>query len=105
MKLNKLSPFLLGFLQATALLVYVSLVSLIFVYGENWSFMYEQFLAPVFFLLVFIVSAVICATLVLGRAGYLFWEKRYREAFSLLGWTVGFVAMYIGLLVFVVMCY
>ena len=57
-----------------------------------------EFFAPIIMLLLFVNSAVISATLVLGRAGMLFWERQYKEAFTLLAWTVGWGVFYfIGL--------
>ena len=58
------------------------------------------FFGPIAFLLLFIISAIISGLLVLGRAGFLFWEKRYRESFTLLGWTLGWAVFYL-ILVFI----
>jgi len=54
-----------------------------------------NFLGPLAFLLLFVVSAMISGFLVLGRAGFLFWEKRYREAFTLSFWTLGWAIFYL----------
>lgn len=56
-------------------------------------------MAPIIMLLLFIISAVISSILVLGKAGILFWEKKYSEAFTLLGWTVGWGIFYLILLI------
>lgn len=102
MKLTKVSLPFLAFLQATALVVYVGLVATIFSNGEALFGKLDNYLGPVLFLLIFIVSAVISATIFLGRAGFLFWEKHYRESFTLLGWTVSWGLFYIiGILVFI----
>jgi Na+(H+)/acetate symporter ActP len=34
----------------------------------------------------------------LGRAGVLFWDKKYKEAFTLVGWTVGWSLVYLVIL-------
>ncbi|HLB51797.1 hypothetical protein A3F07_04660 [candidate division WWE3 bacterium RIFCSPHIGHO2_12_FULL_38_15] len=60
-----------------------------------------SFYAPIIILLLFIISAVISAILVLGRAGILFWEKRYKESFTLLGWTIGWGILYLALFIFI----
>jgi len=105
MKLTNLSSTLLGFLQATGLVVYIGLVCSLFVHGETWFGTMGNFLAPLFFLLVFVFSAVITALLVLGRSGFLFWEKRYKESFRLLGWTLGWTSFYlIALVITLISC-
>lgn len=93
--LTNKSPTFLGFLQATGLTIYILLIACFFqfvipTFGESTP----EFYAPIIMLMLFIMSAVITATLVLGRAGVLFWEKRYKEAFTLLFWTVGWIAVY-----------
>ncbi len=94
-KIKNLSLPFLGFLQATGLLIYVTLVAL-FMSNANQIFgkTDNSFFGPIAFLLLFIISATISATIVLARAGYLFWEKRYQEAFTLLGWTLGWAVLY-----------
>jgi len=57
----------------------------------------EQFYAPIIMLITFVFSAVISATMILGRAGMLFWEKKYIKSFTLLGWTTGWGLFYLVL--------
>jgi len=90
-------PFL-AFLQATGLVVYIGLVSLIFLYGNQIFGKMNNYLGPILFLLIFVLSAIISSLLVLGRAGFLFWEKRYKEAFPLLFWTIGWISFYLILI-------
>jgi len=65
----------------------------------------SEFFAPLIMLLLFILSAVISATLVLGRAAILFWEKNYKESFKLIFWDIvwGFTyfSIFVGFLVFI----
>lgn len=63
-----------------------------------------NFLGPMAFLLLFIISAIISGLLVLGRAGFLFWEKRYKESFTLIGWTLFWAVIYL-ILVFIFLYY
>ena len=87
-------PFL-GFLQATGLVVYIGMVAYFFTLGPLFSGKEDiQFYGPILALLLFVLSAVISALLVLGRAGVLFWNKDYRQAFTLLGWTLGWDLFY-----------
>ncbi|MFH1832771.1 MAG: hypothetical protein ABH816_01200 [Candidatus Levyibacteriota bacterium] len=100
--MRKLSLPFLAFLQATGLVVYIGLVSLIFIYGNQMFGKVDNYLGPILLLLIFVFSAVISALLVLGRAGFLFWEKRYKEAFPLLFWTMGWIGIYL-VLVFILL--
>ena len=87
---KKLSRPFLGFLQSTGLVVYIGLVAYFFTLGPMFSKKSgAAFYAPIIMLLLFILSAVVSALLVLGESGILFWEKKYKESFTLLGWTVG----------------
>ena len=88
-------PFL-AFLQATGLVVYISLVSQFFMHGEKWFGRMDHLFGPILMLLIFVLSATISALLVLGRSGYLFWGKKYKESFTLLSWTIGWGIFYIA---------
>gem|GEM_PF-1648425 len=92
---NKLSAPFLGFLQATGLVVYIGMLVYFFTLGPLFSGKEDvEFFGPILALLLFVLSAVISALLVLGRAGVLFWNKAYRQAFTLLGWTLGWGLFY-----------
>jgi hypothetical protein len=87
-------PFL-GFLQATGLVCYIFvIVTFLTNVTKNFNKNSAEFMAPIIMLLLFVISAVICALLVLGRAGVLFWEKKYSEAFTLVAWTIGWGIFY-----------
>jgi len=87
-------PFI-AFLQATGLVVYIAVLSLFFTFvTPNFRKSNAEFYAPIIMLLLFVLSAVISATLVLGRSAVLFWEKKFKEAFKLLAWTIGWGTMY-----------
>jgi hypothetical protein len=73
----KPTPAFLGFLQATALVLYISLVAYFFSLGPIFSNKgISAFFGPVAILLLFTLSATISGLLVLGKAGMLFWEKK-----------------------------
>lgn len=89
------TPFV-GFLQATVLVIYILLISTFM----NWMSTApnkpdSSYYGPILFLLLFIISAVISATIVLGKAAIYFWEKQYKKSFTLLGWTVGWGFFYL----------
>ncbi|RJR27892.1 hypothetical protein C4561_01235 [candidate division WWE3 bacterium] len=93
--IKKFSTPFLAFLQATGLVIYIGLISAFFTYaGQSLEHKVPQFFAPIIMLLLFIISAVLSASLVLGRAAVLFWDKKYKEAFSLVFWTVGWGIFY-----------
>ena len=90
----------MGFLQASGLATYLIFVSLFLnLVGNNINHATQEFYAPIVMLLFFIASAVISATLVLGRVGMLFWEKSFSESFKLLGHTILWILFYLGLFV------
>ena len=103
-KPKKLSYQFIGFLQATGLVLYISLIDFfITTMGNKFNTTAANFYAPILMLLLFTISAVISASLVLGKAGILFWNKKYKESFTLLGWTVGWSVFYFIFFVMVVL--
>ncbi|MFH1295461.1 MAG: hypothetical protein ABIH84_02685 [bacterium] len=99
---KKLSVPFLAFLQATGLVIYIGLIAWFFSLGPTFAHSEASvFYAPIIMLLLFILSAVVSALLVLGKAGMLFWDKRYREAFTLLGWTLGWGFFYLILILLI----
>lgn len=95
MKISKLSLPFLAFLQSTALLVYITFVAFIMLNGNKIFGPHLNLFGPILFLLLFVVSAVISALLFLGRAVYLFWERRYQESFKLIGYTLAWSLLYL----------
>lgn len=100
-------PFL-AFLQMTGLVIYVIFIASFFTFiGPSFkpNMAIAEFFAPIIMLLLFIISAVISASLVLGRAAILFWEKKYKESFKLIFWDIvwGFTyfSIFVGFLVFI----
>jgi len=88
MNLNKLSPSLVGFLQAIAVGIYCSLVASFFWFtGNNFSQSPEILVATLMlFLLVF--SATACATLVFVYPVYLMLQHDIRRALKILAYTL-----------------
>jgi hypothetical protein len=92
---NKLSPKALGFLQATGIALYLLILATFFFNIENlFQDKGNEFFAPIIMLLLFMMSAVITSTIFLGRSIMLFWNKKYQEAFTLLGWTLCWTFVY-----------
>jgi hypothetical protein len=100
--IKKISLPFLAFLQTSGLVVYIILLSIFFNFIEEELPMnatpYYGFGVMV---LIFVISAVFSASLILGRAGYLFWEKRYKESFTIVKWTIIWGVLYIGIFLLV----
>jgi hypothetical protein len=98
--LKKISFPLLSFLQVSGLVSYIILLSIFFNYIEEQLPMNST---PYFgfgiMVLIFVISAVFSAFLILGKAGYLFWERRYKESFTIIKWTIVWGILYIALFI------
>lgn len=98
MKNSKL--FLLSALHSLGVLAYVSLVVL-FINNAEKIFGKEdnKYLAPMIFLLLFILSALITSLLVLGRPVYLYLEGKKMEGVKLLFYTIISLAVILALVI------
>lgn len=85
----------ISFLQATGLVAYISLVSVIFWKGNEWFGKMGNYTGPLLFLTIFAVSALISALITLGYPFTLWQKKMTKEAIRLViytaFWIVGFV--------------
>lgn len=95
--IKKISLPFLAFLQTSGLVTYIILLSLFFNFLEEKlpvsSTPYYGFGIMV---LIFVISAVFSAFLILGKAGYLFWERKYKESFTIIKWTIIWGILYIA---------
>jgi hypothetical protein len=93
--MRKFSLGFIAFLQATGLVIYCSLIGLLFWQGENLFGPPFTFLIPAMFLVLFVVSAIISALIVLGYPFILFWEKKKTiEALKLVIFTAGWLGFF-----------
>ena len=102
--MKKLPPVLIAFLQALGLVTYCCLVGLLFWRGNQWFGKMPNYLGPVLFLTLFVVSAVISALIVMGYPFLLFWEKKKtRQALKLVAytvlWLIGFIFLLMTLII------
>lgn len=106
MKSNiKISPAFVAFLQALGLFIYCILIGVLFYRGEDWFGPMTHFLGPIFFLLLFVGSALICAFLSLAYPIYLFWEKKQRtKALTIAGYTAAWLLVFMIIIVLVLTC-
>lgn len=91
-----------SFLNAFGTLSYISLVSLFFYHAEKFAPQEDTFLSPILFLLLFVVSATITASLVLGKPIQLYISNLKKEAFRMLVSTVGWLALFLVIVVAIV---
>lgn len=93
---KKCSLSLMAFLQATGLAVYCALIGLLFWKGNQLFGSMHRYFGPVLFLILFVVSALICALLSLGYPIFLFWEKKQTtEALKLVAHTSAWLIIYL----------
>ncbi len=83
--------------QAAGVAVYIFLIANIFLKGNEWfGPLVGNILGPILFLTLFVVSALITASLVLGYPIYLFWEKKKRkEAIKLVLMTTVWLSLFL----------
>ena len=82
--------------QSLGILIYCSLVGLIFWKGNQWFGTMNRYLGPVLFLSLFVVSAAICLLIFGGQAFLLFWEKKKpKQALQLLSYTTGWLVLFV----------
>jgi hypothetical protein len=83
-------------IHAAGVLVYVAAVALLMSRAEQMFGDEKTFLAPVVFLLLFIVSATITGLLVLGRPAQLYLDGFKRDAITMLAATVGWLIVFLA---------
>lgn len=93
----KLSLPTIGLLQAAGLTLYITSVAKLFQYGGAFFGSLDTVKAATFFLLLFVVSALISALLILGYPLFLFFGRKRKEALEIVSWStlwlVGFLAI------------
>ena len=91
---QKLNLWWLSFFDAVGSLVYIFAVANIMFYGSQVFGKEQNIVAPVAFLLLFVVSASVVGSLVLGQPVYFYLEGKKIEAIKLLFCTIGFLALF-----------
>jgi SNF family Na+-dependent transporter len=84
---------LTSFLNSLGITIYISGVSLLMIYGEQIFGKMDNFLGPVAFLLLFVVSAAITGALAVGKPVILYLNKQKKEAVKLFFYTIGWLAL------------
>lgn len=105
-EVEKISLPIAGFLQALGLVLYCCLVGL-FMWQSNKLFGPPYyFLGPALFFILFVVSALISAFIVLYYPFILFWEKKQtQKALKLLLHTIAWTLFFILVIIFLLIVY
>ena len=104
MKLNKISPNLIGFLQALGVAIYCSLVALFFWSMGNNVEKSPEFLGMALILFLLVFSATVCGILVFGYPIYLVIQKDVKRAVKILAHTL-FYSIIIFLIILITIIY
>jgi hypothetical protein len=92
----KKSPIFIGFLQSLGLSLYILLIALVIWNGEAWFGRIGNFLGPILFLSLFVVSAIICALIALAYPFIVFWDKKNtKEAMRIVFYTAGWLTLFV----------
>jgi hypothetical protein len=91
-----------GFLQALGIALYVGgfafSVQNISAWAKATSLTTNPMFGMMIFLLVFIISATICASLMFGHPISLFMKGEKKKAIHTVFWTVGWLVVFLGVL-------
>lgn len=89
---NKL--FVRSLLNSLGVFVYIFAIALFFFNANKLFGAEDNFLMPVLMLLLLVLSATITGALVLGKPIMLFLENQKEAAVKLLGYTIGWLAVF-----------
>lgn len=102
--MKKPSSLSVAFLQALGLTFYCSLVGLLMWKANSLFGKIDSLLGPTLFLVLFVVSAMICALISLGYPFLVFWDKKNtKEALKIVVltalWLLVFTLLIVSLLI------
>ncbi len=101
MKINKLKPSLIGFLQALGVVIYCALVSGFFQLGNRFFPNQSDFLISILILILLVLSAAITGTIVFGYSAYLILNQKIKEALFIFCYTLLY---FIGIIGVIIIC-
>ena len=93
--MKKPNYFLASFISAAGVFIYVTLIAWLGFNNQTIFGRTNNFLMPLFILLLFVISASITGLLVLGKPIHLYLNGLKKEAFVLLFATVGWLAIFL----------
>jgi hypothetical protein len=96
---------LLGLVQAVATSVVCVIAVGTVLQLQRWESSTDGFIDDLALLLIFVVSALVSATLVLAYPAYLIFSQRLKEGFSLLMYTIlWLIIILVGILGGIILC-
>ena len=90
--------------NALGTLLYISLIALLGFYSQSFDNA-PTFLAPMFVLLLFVISACVTGLLVLGKPINLYLNGLKKEAFIFLFATLGWLVVFLAIVVILLLVY
>lgn len=89
-----------GLFSALGQIAYIGLVVFFFWVGEKYiSFADYVFMAQLTMLLLFVFSATVSGVIVLGYPTFLALRGEVKKALTIVGWTAGFLAMALAIVI------
>ena len=93
--MKKPSLFVVSALNSLGVLAYTSAVAWVMFHGERFFGKMHTFVGPLAILLLFVFSATVVGSLVLGRPAYLYFNGAKTEAVRLLLYTMGWLLLFV----------
>lgn len=81
-----------GFRHALIAALYIALIAFILWNIEKLNMGPVSFIGPMLFLMLFVLSAAIMASVIFGKPLMLYLDNKKKEAVQLVGWTLGWFA-------------
>jgi len=91
--LKKFSTLTISFLQAAGTVIYISGVAWLMMNGEKIFGQPANFLGPITFLLLFVISATIVSLLILGYPLTLYFNGEKKKGWQTLAATIGWMVL------------
>jgi hypothetical protein len=95
----------IAFFQALSLILYCSLIALLFWQGNQWFGKLPNYFGPLLFLVLFSTSALICAVITLSYPFILWQKKQLGQAVRLIIYTSGWLIFFTLLLLILIVLF
>ncbi len=101
--MSKATYLIKSFINAAGVFIYITAIAWFLFNGKNFFGNDNNWLVPVFMLLLFVISAAITGLLVLGKPAHLYFTGMKKEAvillFATLAWLVVFLVLVMAILI------